>query len=146
QPELHPEDERRQDERDPRQPVANQATPGVSAPLAASPSTRGSDDWASVTLAPGGFGAASVTAGTLVHAEPAADPRPVPAVGTAPGVATAATAGATAWERFAEELITWLKTLASAAVYATLIVTFVCQVARVEGQSMEPTLENQDRL
>jgi signal peptidase I len=52
----------------------------------------------------------------------------------------------TAWDRFAEELITWFKTLASAAVYATLIVTFVCQVARVEGQSMAPTLEDQDRL
>jgi signal peptidase I len=53
---------------------------------------------------------------------------------------------ASAWDRFAEELITWFKTLASAAVYATLIVTFVCQVARVEGQSMAPTLEDQDRL
>ena len=52
----------------------------------------------------------------------------------------------TAWERLGEELLTWFKTLASAAVYATLIVTFVCQVARVEGQSMSPTLEDQDRL
>ncbi|HEY8550594.1 MAG TPA: signal peptidase I [Vicinamibacterales bacterium] len=51
-----------------------------------------------------------------------------------------------AWERLGEELLTWFKTLASAAVYATLIVTFVCQVARVEGQSMSPTLEDQDRL
>jgi signal peptidase I len=34
----------------------------------------------------------------------------------------------------------------SAAVYATLIVTFGFQVARVEGQSMAPTLEDQDRL
>jgi signal peptidase I len=48
--------------------------------------------------------------------------------------------------RFGEELLTWFKTIASAAVYATLIVTFVCQVARVEGQSMSPTLEDQDRL
>ena len=40
----------------------------------------------------------------------------------------------------------WFKTLASAAVYATLIVTFGFQVARVEGQSMAPTLEDQDRL
>jgi signal peptidase I len=40
----------------------------------------------------------------------------------------------------------WLKTLASAAVYATLIVTFGVQVARVEGVSMAPTLEDQDRL
>ncbi len=40
----------------------------------------------------------------------------------------------------------WLKTFASAAVYATLIVTFGFQVARVEGKSMEPTLADQDRL
>ncbi len=45
-----------------------------------------------------------------------------------------------------EELIAWFKTLASAAVYATLIVTFGFQVARVEGQSMAPTLADQDRL
>ena len=44
------------------------------------------------------------------------------------------------------ELIAWFKTLASAAVYATLIVTFGFQVARVEGMSMAPTLEDQDRL
>jgi signal peptidase I len=48
--------------------------------------------------------------------------------------------------RLAEELVAWFKTLASAAVYATLIVTFGFQVARVEGQSMAPTLADQDRL
>jgi signal peptidase I len=45
-----------------------------------------------------------------------------------------------------EELVAWVKTLLSAAVYAVLIVTFGVQVARVEGQSMAPTLEDQDRL
>ncbi len=45
-----------------------------------------------------------------------------------------------------EELVAWFKTLVSAAVYATIIVTFGFQVARVEGQSMVPTLEDQDRL
>ena len=45
-----------------------------------------------------------------------------------------------------DELWAWGKTLVSAAVYATLIVTFVIQVARVEGQSMAPTLADQDRL
>ena len=45
-----------------------------------------------------------------------------------------------------DELFAWCRTLVSAAVYATLIVTFGVQVARVEGQSMAPTLENQDRL
>jgi signal peptidase I len=48
--------------------------------------------------------------------------------------------------RIGEELVAWFKTLVSAAVYATLIVTFGFQVARVEGQSMAPTLEDQDRL
>jgi signal peptidase I len=48
--------------------------------------------------------------------------------------------------RLGEEVFAWFKTLASAAVYATLIVTFGFQVARVEGQSMAPTLADQDRL
>jgi signal peptidase I len=43
-------------------------------------------------------------------------------------------------------VVAWAKTLLSAAVYATLIVTFVAQVARVEGLSMAPTLSDQDRL
>ena len=55
-------------------------------------------------------------------------------------------AGPTALARIGEELLAWFKTLVSAAVYATLIVTFGFQVARVEGQSMAPTLEDQDRL
>jgi signal peptidase I len=55
--------------------------------------------------------------------------------------------GTSVWlSRLAEELIAWFKTLASAAVYATLIVTFGFQVARVEGMSMAPTLQDQDRL
>jgi signal peptidase I len=49
-------------------------------------------------------------------------------------------------ELWRDEFVAWVKTLASAAVYATLIVTFVFQVARVEGQSMAPTLADQDRL
>ena len=44
------------------------------------------------------------------------------------------------------EVVQWMRTLTSAAVYATLIVTFGFQVARVEGRSMEPTLHDQDRL
>ena len=48
--------------------------------------------------------------------------------------------------RVGEELLAWVKTFASAAIYATLIVTFGFQVARVEGKSMEPTLQDQDRL
>ena len=69
----------------------------------------------------------------------------------APVIVTVPSAPATsrAAERLAmvrDELIAWFKTLASAAVYATLIVTFGFQVARVEGMSMAPTLEDQDRL
>lgn len=52
----------------------------------------------------------------------------------------------TVLRRVGEELVAWFKTFASAAVYATLIVTFGFQVARVEGKSMEPTLGDQDRL
>ena len=48
--------------------------------------------------------------------------------------------------RIGDEVIAWLKTLTSAAIYATLIVTFGFQVARVDGQSMAPTLHDHDRL
>lgn len=74
--------------------------------------------------------------------------------GTAPAAsAVAAVAldapGETLGQRLAlwrDEFVAWVKTLASAAVYATLIVTFGFQVARVEGLSMAPTLGDQDRL
>ena len=55
-------------------------------------------------------------------------------------------AHAAARSQVRDELVAWVKTLVSAAVYATLIVTFGFQVARVEGQSMAPTLADQDRL
>src|SRR5581483_5209994 len=50
------------------------------------------------------------------------------------------------WKRMALEIIAGVQTLVSAAVYATLIVTFGFQVARVDGLSMAPTLEDHDRL
>jgi signal peptidase I len=50
------------------------------------------------------------------------------------------------WVRTGREVMTGLQTLVSAAVYATLIVTFGVQVARVDGLSMAPTLEDHDRL
>ena len=94
--------------------------------------------------------------------EPMLAAEPLPALVAMPGVApvpahviapesmsvpaAASLDGPTVAGRIAEEVVAWLKTLASAAVYATLIVTFGFQVARVEGQSMAPTLENQDRL
>ena len=94
--------------------------------------------------------------------EPMLAAEPLPALVAMPGIApvpahvivpesmsvpaAAPLDGPTVAGRIAEEVVAWLKTLASAAVYATLIVTFGFQVARVEGQSMAPTLENQDRL
>jgi signal peptidase I len=45
-----------------------------------------------------------------------------------------------------DELFAWFRTVFSAAIYAIIIVTFGFQVARVEGQSMAPTLADQDRL
>jgi signal peptidase I len=56
------------------------------------------------------------------------------------------TSGSVRLAQIQEELMAWVKTLLSAAVYAILIVTFGFQVARVEGMSMAPTLEDQDRL
>jgi signal peptidase I len=50
------------------------------------------------------------------------------------------------WRRMGREVVAGLQTLISAAVYATLIVTFGFQVARVDGLSMAPTLEDHDRL
>jgi signal peptidase I len=64
----------------------------------------------------------------------------------APAVGGAEPRGGIRLTQVTDELVAWLKTLASAAVYAILIVTFGFQVARVEGQSMAPTLEDQDRL
>ena len=51
-----------------------------------------------------------------------------------------------AWKRMGTEILAAAQTLISAAVYATLIVTFGFQVARVDGLSMAPTLEDHDRL
>ena len=51
-----------------------------------------------------------------------------------------------AWKRMGGEIVAGAQTLLSAAVYATLIVTFGVQVARVDGLSMAPTLEDHDRL
>jgi len=43
-------------------------------------------------------------------------------------------------------VVDWFRTLTSAAVYATLLLTFVGQIARVDGSSMQPTLADHDRL
>src|SRR5262245_9860768 len=48
--------------------------------------------------------------------------------------------------RVRDEVLVWVRTLMSAAVYATVIVTFGFQIARVDGESMLPTLSDHDRL
>ena len=72
-----------------------------------------------------------------MHAAPPPETHPAPAV---------TQRGAIQLAQVRDELVVWMKTLVSAAIYATLIVTFIAQVARVEGQSMAPTLADQDRL
>ena len=89
---------------------------------------------------------------TAPASEPAALGLAVPAVGElavtepmpVPTVEPADHAGA--WRRMGREVVAGVQTLLSAAVYATLIVTFGVQVARVDGLSMAPTLEDHDRL
>jgi signal peptidase I len=80
---------------------------------------------------------------TALDAVPAA-----PTVETGPEALPAAPerADSPSWRRFASEILSGIQTLFSAAVYATLIVTFGFQVARVDGLSMAPTLEDHDRL
>lgn len=77
---------------------------------------------------------------------PPLEPLPVMAGNFATAGTNAMGESASLSSRLVDEFVAWLKTLASAAVYATLIVTFGFQVARVEGQSMAPTLQDQDRL
>ncbi len=89
--------------------------------------------------------------GSEAELPPAAGAHAAPAPAMLPPYEMAASAvqGPTMADRLTvwkDEFIAWFKTLASAAVYATLIVTFGFQVARVEGLSMAPTLEDQDRL
>jgi len=78
--------------------------------------------------------------------EPLPALEPLPAAAGNFGASAASIEGGSLSSRLVDEFVAWLKTLASAAVYATLIVTFGFQVARVEGQSMAPTLADQDRL
>jgi signal peptidase I len=80
---------------------------------------------------------------------PESDPLPAPALVEIQTAEPADGEELTAQAQLAQvrdEVVAWVKTLLSAAVYAVLIVTFGFQVARVEGQSMAPTLEDQDRL
>jgi signal peptidase I len=120
QPELHPEDEGREGDGDPGQPNTDAAAAGLSEAVASSAPVFGLTGEPDQNFA------------TAAVAEPEADLRL-----TRPRVSLS---------QVQEELVAWIKTLISAAVYAILIVTFGFQVARVEGLSMAPTLADQDRL
>jgi signal peptidase I len=74
------------------------------------------------------------------------DPQFAAAILTAPPPPVAEAMGGTTWQRVGAEVLSGVQTLFSAAVYATLIVTFCFQVARVDGLSMAPTLQDHDRL
>jgi signal peptidase I len=141
QQELHPQDEGREGNGDPGQPIANETAAGVPEAVTSEhplPVETGSYE-------------AERHEPFQASVEPALGPAPVPAsVPAHPDLrleyddrAAVMVQRLNLWK---DELVAWFKTLASAAVYATLIVTFGFQVARVEGQSMAPTLADQDRL
>jgi signal peptidase I len=77
--------------------------------------------------------------------EPMAEP-PVLELAISPSPVEPSEPRESLWLRMGREIMTGVQTLVSAAVYATLIVTFGVQVARVDGLSMSPTLEDHDRL
>ena len=95
------------------------------------------------------FGVEAVVSGPPDPFEPAltapmsGDVIPVP---DAPAVRDPEPSTAATWRRVGGEVLSGVQTLFSAAVYATLIVTFCFQVARVDGLSMAPTLQDHDRL
>jgi signal peptidase I len=128
QPELHSQDERREVDGNPGQPHADAAVAGV--PEALEQSAVGSAAVGSAAVGSATVGSPPPSGAIAIAADP--DLRL-----TSPGIRLA---------QVKEELVAWVKTLVSAGVYAILIVTFGFQIARVEGQSMAPTLEDQDRL
>src|SRR5215472_8878519 len=103
---------------------------------------------------PGSDGAASAAPASATHLVevvpghevPSAAPVMVPPSILQPAMQPAHAQRRGPWTRMWDELMSGAQTLVSAAVYATLIVTFGFQVARVDGLSMAPTLEDHDRL
>ncbi len=137
QQELYPSHEGREGDGDPGEPRANEAAPGISEALIDAPAVVGGELEPLVPPLPP---AAAVT-GELVEPIDARVNNDLVL-----DIPDRRTASIQRLNVVKDELVAWFKTLASAAVYATLIVTFGFQVARVEGQSMAPTLEDQDRL
>jgi signal peptidase I len=127
--EPHRQDEGREASPGGGQPPAHHAAPklpgGVGEPVARATEPEPWLPWASTPPHPSQSAAFGQTADRRAPSRTGAQ-------------ATFARVQAEVWE--------WMKTVASAGVYAVFIVTFGFQVARVEGKSMEPTLEDQDRL
>jgi len=148
QQELHSEDERREGDGNTSQPVADPPAAGVSEAL----DRPGPAPWETHPVSTSQF-SGSEQAVPLPGFEPRFEPSPAARYDAAPVAVPVALdsedRSAVVMRRlelWRDEFVAWIKTLASAAVYATLIVTFGFQVARVEGQSMAPTLADQDRL
>ena len=132
QPELHPSDEGREGHGDPGQPRSDETAAGVPEALTAPPEAESGERELR----------ADATEGETAF--PPSEPLTRPDLRSElDHQRDVVIHRLNVWK---DELVAWFKTLASAAVYATLIVTFGFQVARVEGQSMAPTLEDQDRL
>ncbi len=127
QPELHPQDDRREGDGDPGQPIADPASSGVPEAV--------------VFADPGDENPVALEVTTDPFARQVFIPAPLPLQ-----LEQDSTLTMRRLEVWRDEFFAWVRTLASAAVYATLIVTFGFQVARVEGLSMAPTLADQDRL
>src|SRR6185436_7371635 len=142
QQELHPQDEGREEHGDSGEPLANEAASGI-------PETLG--DVPPLAAADAPLDTPSLDDLPLSPVDPVLAAPPIePARAATPDMrlelddrSTRMMQQINVWR---DELIAWFKTLFSAAIYATLIVTFGFQVARVEGLSMAPTLEDQDRL
>jgi signal peptidase I len=95
---------------------------------------------------PPGFGVSGIAAPSDADIGHAAEKSAAAPFGGLDERAAAAEPWRDQWARAGRDLASGIQTLISAAVYATLIVTFGVQVARVDGQSMAPTLEDHDRL
>jgi len=138
QPELHPENERREDDGDSRQPHAD-------APFAGVPEALTPEGWSDSDPVGSDNAHLGAVDEPLLVDEPFLLTNPTTEAVVDSDEVRIQRAGSRLAE-VQEEIVAWVRTLFSAAVYAILIVTFGFQVARVEGLSMAPTLEDQDRL
>ncbi|MGC4084868.1 MAG: signal peptidase I [Vicinamibacterales bacterium] len=148
QSELHPENEGREDNGDSGQSHANQASQGVSEDLTPASVSAASAFQADPPIASLVPSADSTTAEAVSVSQSLVELRDAPQADTPDDLVIALPPrhAGSRLQQLQEELIAWVKTLFSAAVYAILIVTFGFQVARVEGLSMAHTLEDQDCL